>query len=40
MTMKDYINTIKNYLDTEISIISIGPDREDTIVLNQNAFFG
>jgi adenylosuccinate synthase len=38
-TMKTYINAIKNYLNTEISIISIGPDREDTIVLNQNAFF-
>ena len=38
-TMKIYINAIKDYLDTEISIISIGPDREDTIVLNQNASF-
>jgi adenylosuccinate synthase len=38
-TMKIYINAIKHYLETEISIISIGPDREDTIILNQNAFF-
>lgn len=37
--MKRYINAIKNYLNTEVSILSIGPDREDTIILNQDVLF-
>jgi len=37
--MKKYINAIKSYLDTEVCILSIGPDREDTIILNQGYLF-
>ena len=37
--MKKYINAIKKYLDTEVCILSIGPDREDTIILNQDFLF-
>ena len=29
---KDYIKFIENYLNLPITIISIGPDREDTIM--------
>lgn len=32
---KDYIKFIENYLNLPITIISIGPDREDTIILNK-----
>lgn len=29
---KEYINFLENYLETKIKIISIGPDREQTII--------
>ena len=32
---KEYIKFIENYLNLPITIISIGPDREDTIILNK-----
>lgn len=32
---KEYIKFIENYLNLPIIIISIGPDREDTIILNK-----
>ena len=37
-TMKTYIKAIEKELNTEIAIVSIGPDREDTIILNENVF--
>ena len=37
-TMKSYIQFIKTQLGTEISIISIGPKREQTIFLDENLF--
>jgi len=37
-TMKTYIQAIQNELQKEIAIISIGPDRNDTIVLDENLF--
>jgi len=37
-TMKIYINAIKEELQTEIAMISIGPDRAETIVLDNNIF--
>jgi len=37
-TMKTYIQAIQNELQTEIAIVSIGPDRNDTIVLDENLF--
>ena len=37
-TMKVYIDFIKEYTKTNIAIISIGPDRNDTIVLNKKLF--
>jgi len=36
LTMKTYLQFIKDELQTEIAMISIGPDRNDTIVLNDN----
>lgn len=33
--MKIYIDTIKKHLDVEVCMISIGPQREDTIVLKE-----
>ncbi|MHA1914779.1 MAG: adenylosuccinate synthase [Promethearchaeota archaeon] len=35
-TMKIYINAIKEELQTKIAMISIGPDRVETIVLDEN----
>ena len=37
-TMKAYIKAIEKELETEIAIVSIGPDREDTIILDENIF--
>jgi adenylosuccinate synthase len=37
-TMKIYLNFIKEFTKTNIAIISIGPDRNDTIVLNKKVF--
>ncbi|MFX0081035.1 MAG: adenylosuccinate synthase [Candidatus Hodarchaeota archaeon] len=37
-TMKVYIQAIKEELETEIAMISIGPDRTETIVLDENIF--
>ena len=37
-TMKDYINAIKDELKIEIAMISIGPKRNDTILLNTEFF--
>lgn len=37
-TMKTYIQAIQEELKTDIALISIGPDREDTIVLDNNFF--
>ena len=37
-TMKIYIKAIEKELETEIAIVSIGPDREDTVILNENVF--
>ena len=37
-TMKLYIQAIKDELQTEIAMISIGPDRTETIVLDENFF--
>jgi adenylosuccinate synthase len=37
-TMKSYIQAIKDELQTEIAMISIGPDRTETIVLDENIF--
>lgn len=37
-TMKVYIQAIKEELKTEIAMISIGPDRTETIVLDENIF--
>ncbi|MFX1337415.1 MAG: adenylosuccinate synthase [Promethearchaeota archaeon] len=37
-TMKTYIDAIEKELETKIAIISIGPDREDTIILDENIF--
>lgn len=36
LTMKTYIQFIKDELQTEIAMISIGPDRNDTIALEEN----
>jgi len=36
--MKKYIQFIEEHLKTKISIISIGPNREQTIILDQNLF--
>lgn len=32
---KDYIKFLEDFLETPIGIISIGPDREQTIVRNK-----
>jgi adenylosuccinate synthase len=37
-TMKEYVQAIKNELQTDIAMLSIGPDRNDTIVLNEILF--
>jgi adenylosuccinate synthase len=37
-TMKVYIQAIKDELETDIAMISIGPDRTETIVLDENIF--
>ena len=37
-TMKLYIQAIKDELQTDIAMISIGPDRTETIVLDENIF--
>ena len=37
-TMKTYLDAIKEKLQTEIAIISIGPDRNDTIILDPSIF--
>ncbi len=37
-TMKTYVKAIETELNTEIAIVSIGPDREDTVILNENVF--
>ncbi|MHA1669230.1 MAG: adenylosuccinate synthase [Promethearchaeota archaeon] len=37
-TMKTYLDAIKEKLQTKIAIISIGPDREDTIFLDPSIF--
>ena len=37
-TMKVYIQAIKAELQTDIAMISIGPDRTETIVLDENIF--
>jgi len=37
-TMKIYLDFIKEFTKTKIAIISIGPDRNDTIVLNKKLF--
>jgi adenylosuccinate synthase len=37
-TMKKYIQFIKDQLNTEVSIISIGPQREQTIIMDDNLF--
>ncbi|TFG02774.1 MAG: adenylosuccinate synthase, partial [Promethearchaeota archaeon] len=37
-TMRIYIEAIKEELKTEIAMISIGPEREDTIILDDNIF--
>jgi adenylosuccinate synthase len=37
-TMKVYIQAIKDELQTDIAMISIGPDRTETIVLDENIF--
>ena len=36
--MKIYINAIREELDKDIAMISIGPDRQDTLVLNDILF--
>jgi adenylosuccinate synthase len=33
--MKVYLDAVKEYLDVDIAIISIGPEREDTIILKE-----
>lgn len=37
-TMKVYIQSIKEELNTEIAFLSIGPDRRDTIILDDKLF--
>jgi len=37
-TMKIYLQAIKEELKTDIAIVSIGPNRNDTIVLDENLF--
>jgi len=37
-TMKIYLDFIKEFTKTKIAMISIGPDRNDTIVLNKKLF--
>ena len=37
-TMKMYLQAIKDDLEIEIAMISIGPNRNDTIVLDENLF--
>ncbi len=37
-TMKTYIKAIEEELNTKIALISIGPDREDTIIVEENLF--
>jgi adenylosuccinate synthase len=37
-TMKVYLEKIKTEINTEISMVSIGPKRNDTIVLNEDFF--
>ncbi len=37
-SMKQYIQFIKDELKTDVSIISIGPNREQTIILDENLF--
>jgi adenylosuccinate synthase len=37
-TIKIYVQAIKEELDTDIAILSIGPDRKETIVLDDNIF--
>ena len=36
--MKTYIQAIKNILETEVALVSIGPDRKETIVLENIGF--
>jgi adenylosuccinate synthase len=36
--MKTYIQFIKDQLETEVAIISIGPQREQTIFMDENLF--
>ena len=37
-TMKVYLEAIKSELDIDIAMISIGPKRKDTIVLDEDLF--
>jgi len=37
-TMKIYVQAIKDELQTDIAMLSIGPNRNDTIVLDENLF--
>jgi adenylosuccinate synthase len=37
-TMKNYLQAIKEELKIEIAMVSIGPNRNDTIVLDENLF--
>jgi adenylosuccinate synthase len=37
-SMKIYIDAIEKELETQIALVSIGPDREDTITLNESVF--
>lgn len=38
LEIKNYIKFIEDYLETKASIISIGPQREQTIILDENLF--
>ena len=38
LTMKTYLQFIKEELQKNIAMISIGPDRNDTIVIDENLF--
>ena len=37
-TMKNYIQAIKNEIQTDIAMVSIGPDRKETIVIEEVEF--
>ena len=37
-TMKTYIQSIREELNVDIAMLSIGPDRKETIVLDNNIF--